>query len=536
MTSNNCLLQAAEIAIEPAERRKQPNQKRRRDRRKRGQCRVGLEISHSGIALAIAERVGETAKLTVDSVPFPADSGPVRDDWSDGTVEKLLKDLVIKHNLAGQAVYVGLGGDPIVTRVVAGDNIVIDSEITELVERTSRYIGLGAGEKISCQSASRLDAKRKRVWVTVAKKDVVDGVAHAVHTSGMRLVSLEHSMLILCRVLNQYAKDQDEPVILVVDERGRMDLGISYRGKLLLDYRPAMPDRDASLGSIIQRHMRCLRRYVTLQLPEMSTGLSKAFVTGGTKARKELCESLETESDLSHAQFPIDDLIREFETQNPVSQEPGVIVAVGLAVMSTASSEQSCNDFVSTFNTRSNIPWIPLLKSTWPIAASLILAAFLMILRRNSEQQFSQKEDAIERLIVDNLEVERIRFLIGRKHAFDEEVKLVSRSIAKPRWGFVLWKSGLLLPDNVWLESVQIDRQQIMRISGASHSEQSIYRYIDTMRKLGIYSRVALESTDTMRSEKDRVFRFEITAVIDPDAVGKQSDGGLQKLLEGHSA
>ena len=177
------LLNAADRQPAILERRQSSKRRVKRDRRRGIRRSVGLDISPSGIAIAVLEKSGEDAKLIVQRITFPADSGPTRGDWNDSTLLDSLTEIAAKYNLGGQAVSVGLGGTPCVTRVVAGDNDHVDNEITELAGRTQRYIGMGLGEKVSCETSTPIDAKRKRVCVTIAMREVVDAVANAIDSA-----------------------------------------------------------------------------------------------------------------------------------------------------------------------------------------------------------------------------------------------------------------------------------------------------------------------------------------------------------------
>ena len=518
MTSD--LLEATNVAPAVVERR---SVKRRvkRDRRKGIQRSVGLEISPSGIALAIVEKNAESnsEKLILSRVPFPSESGPARGDWSDGTLRQSLADLAAEHQLSGQAVSVGLGGAPCMTRVVVGENDEVDGEVVELKERTDRYIGMGRGEKVSCDVATRIDAKRKRAWVTVALRDVVDEIAAAVRAAGLRMARMEHTMLILCRILHEHQRDTNEPVLLVVDELGRMDLGISYEGRLLLDYRPAMPDKSVSEGSIVQRHIKCLRRYIWSQMPNVDASLSRIYVAGTQDNHASLFSSVDEQRDFQSEHFPVQEMCEGLQVEGELSEDPGLLAAIGLAQQTKQElTEATQNDLMSTLRATNRIPWLKLARHVWPVAASAIIAMSLLLVANHDRKTADQIEEKLESLSTPSAEVRRMRFVLTQQEQRSKQVELMATSIGQSNWTQVIWKTGSILPPNTWLDSVDIDRNGNMRVAGGSFTDKAIYDYISQLKDTGIYSSVALEGTSVSRVRNKQTYRFEISATLKQNA------------------
>lgn len=512
----NDLLGAANVAASVVERR---SVKRRvkRDRRKGVQRSIALEISPSGIALAIVEKCEETntEKLILNRVPFPPESGPARGDWSDGTLRQGLADLVAEHQLSGQAVSVGLGGDPCMTRVVVGENDEVDVEVAELKERTDRYIGMGRGEKVSCDVTTRIDAKRKRAWITVALRDVVDEIAASVRAAGLRMARMEHTMLVLCRVLHEHQRDTKEPVLLVVDELGRIDLGISYEGRLLLDYRPAMPDKSASEGSIVQRHIKCLRRYIWSQMPTVDASLSSIYVTGTKDNHASLASSFDEQRDFQFEHFPIHEMCEGLQVEGELTEDSGLLAAIGLARQTKQeSTEVKQNDLMSTLRATNRIPWVKLARHAWPVAASAIIAMSLLLVSNHDRKMAAKIEERIEALSTRNAEVRRMRFVLTQQEQRSKQVEVIATSIGQANWTQVIWKTGSMLPPNTWLESVDIDRTGSMRLAGGSFTDKAIYEYIRQLKETGIYSSVALDGTSISRVGNKQTYRFELSAKL----------------------
>ena len=510
--SSDGLLEAAGQSGAPADRRQASRRRIRRDRRRGIKRSVGVDISPTGICVAILEQSTGKAELITDRIEFNRESGPPRGDWTDGTLTNALTELAVRHSLGGQAVAVSFGGTPCVTRVVAGDNHEVDNEITELTGRTQRYIGMGIGEKVSCQTVNRIDAKRKRVCVTIAMRAVVESVTSAIAEVGLRLVRMEHTMLVLCRILDRSQIDANEPVLFVINEMDRIDLGISYQGRLILDYRPAMPDRSETFDSVVKRHFKCLRRYIQAQIPGSGGRLSSIYVTGNLTREIAQQSELDSETGLKICEFPFASICDELTIEGDTPPHAGLLSAIALAKGTGDSTDKETNDLSTVLHTRNNIKWLALLKLGWPvaIAASIAMALFLFGSRaqRSNEAAIHQ----IELLAQQKTEGTRLRREYSQQMRRAQQVDALAAKIRKPQWTQLVLEAGSILPKAAWLESLLITQDQTISIAGSSLDNESVFEYLDRLRRSAKFDHVALESTSTSRGSAGPEYHFEISA------------------------
>ena len=498
---------------QPAVERRRRNKRVRTDRRQRQSMSVGLEVSPTGLSLTCVVGEEEERRLITRRVEFAEGSGPTRGDFSDGTIDEVLQQLANELHLNGQSVSIALGGAPCVTRFLAGDNEDVDAELEELTRRTAHYIGMGLGDKVTCKTEKSLDARRKRVWVTVARRDFVASIATAVQKAGMRVARIEHTMVVLSRLLNLLAKDEQGPVLMIVDELGRLNLGISYRGRLMLDYRPAMPDASASHGSIVQRHLKCLRRYIRAQLPEVADDLEQVYLTGLGESRDSLSLSLEEQSDLTVCRFPTEHIYGELELDGEVSEDPGVLASVSLATYSFFNeSDKTATDLASTLHTTGGVSWFRLLSTTWPISLACAAAIMLFLHGGVVDRSVKQAEAEIEAMSLRRVEANVTRLNIEQRRQKGEHTQALLRKLPKPQWARAMWKTGMSLPDQMWLQSIQFNHRRQVYIVGSCYSDESVFEFIETLRACGLYDRVALDGTKSVRGNEGSMFQFEISA------------------------
>ena len=373
-----------------------PVERRRKDRRSGPRRTAGLELSPGGLSLAITVRDGagrggsgrggsgrtgaaapepadpdrkstsfygtdgfdrftEGAKTICRFRPWPAGCGPTEPGFSREVLAEVFaaaaSDLgAAGGSLGGVPIEIALGGSLCVTRVLTASHEEADREAAALADRAGRYLGLGRGEKTCVTAEERLDARTRRVRVTVAPRRVAADVLHVLNDAGLRAGRIEHTLATLSAGLHARGCDGDRPVLLMAAEGDRLDVAVAHRGRLLLDYRPvghrsvasdtAASDTAASDtaagggarepgtpatpgGEALLRHQKRLRRYVANQLrgqpggaqffaeaeaaEAAATGLAaemRAYVTGGSEVTARLIAELDPRPDLAVGPHP----------------------------------------------------------------------------------------------------------------------------------------------------------------------------------------------------------------------------------------
>ncbi|MEM9700958.1 MAG: hypothetical protein AAF907_00780, partial [Planctomycetota bacterium] len=288
-------------------------ERRRADRRSGPKRTAGVELSPSGLSLALTIRDGSRgdganehadphrkeaefygprgferftagARTVCRFRPWPPGCGPTEAGYSREALGELFAatagDLGV-GSLNGVPVDVALGGSLCVTRVLTAPHDDARRDAAALSERAVRYVGLGRGEKTCVTAEERLDAKTTRVRVTAALRHVAADILHVLTEAGLRAGRIEHTMATLSAGLHARGSDGDRPVLLLAVEGDRLNVAVAHRGRLLLDYRPvghqsfAVRNADsadaaesASLlgGEVLLRHQKRIRRYVANQL------------------------------------------------------------------------------------------------------------------------------------------------------------------------------------------------------------------------------------------------------------------------------
>ncbi|MFH5805316.1 hypothetical protein [Alienimonas sp. DA493] len=461
-----------------------PVERRRRDRRSAPRRTLGLELSGSGLSLAVTIRdaaatVGEVpaveehadpqrkdaefygpagferftagARTVCRFRPWPPGCGPTEPGYTRETLAETFAAAVadlgpVGGSLSGAPVDVALGGSLCVTRVLTAPHEEADREAAALADRAGRYLGLGRGEKTCVTAEERLDAKTRRVRVTVAPKQVAADVLHVLNDAGLRAGRIEHTLAVLSAGLHARGSDGDRPVLLLAAEGERLDVAVAHRGRLLLDYRPvgrrtgANVDEAAAAASAgalgdeaLLRHQKRIRRYVANQLRGQPGGAQffadaeaadsaatghaaemRTYVTGGAAVTSVLTAELDPRPDLAVGPHPAPAGV-DFEAV--ASEEdgasagavwavgaavsPGPLAAVLLACGAAAGAEgdpaalSARGDLSTAVRPGGGVPWAELARVGWPVAAALALTVGLWGAAWRSNAGLGALEEAV---------------------------------------------------------------------------------------------------------------------------------------------
>ena len=471
--------------------------------------------------------------MVTDHFPFDHDSGPTNGDWNAPEITLAIKSLVDRHKLSGQKTVVGISGDLCVTRALFGENDDVQQGMTELAERSNRYLGLGRDEKLCCFSEKAIDTKRKRAWMTVSKRSVVAAISDATASAGLRLVRMEHALVAICRAFGNAGLDSDAPILIIADSPDGLSLNISHRGQLLLDYRPATSGGFTACevdgwADTVKQHIKCLRRYLDSQISRDAKPLSTIYVVGRKNVDQAIVKDLQDHCGLEVRVLPVSKFTHDLQCEEQPSNCSEMLTAIWMAKDESNDVDQEPpTDILATLRPGDRVALLPLLRSTWPLALAAGLIAALFGIARIERAQSVAMENQIESLQTDRIEAGRIRMVLNRHQHLHLEAERLATRIPKPAWNFALRQAGDLMPQGVWLESLTVDRGPVT-IVGVSFTDDAIYEYISRLKDSSAFSRVSLTSTQSIRMPSGPAFRFEINA--------KTGDYMKQSMKQSHVA
>lgn len=532
MQTPQTLLEATHRNPEPIERReKQLPTKVPNERRRKARADIGLEISGAGISLAFVSVNGQGQRvLTTDFAAFEMGFK----EWTLESILAPLEQLVDRYRLQGQTVHVALGGDICVTRTFHGISEEVDANCRELCDRSSHFLALGRGAKVHCKAERVVDAKHKRAWVTLAQHSLLEFVSQAVEIAGLRLGRVEHTVTTLCEIAGHCGMDAHRPVLMVLTGSGVADLIITYQGQLMLQYRPSLRKhgdvcRLDMWYDAIHRHLKCLQRFLSSQLPKDSEGLNTVCIpgshwkpTGNTAARLE-------SMGLSPASLSIEQVCDGLVCEKP-SPTNEMMAAVWLSrKMSELEPEvKYSGDLSVSFRQENRICYRGLAKILWPLAASLLIVCGFGLDNMRRKADLSCNERALDDLQSVRLELAQM----NSKMAACKEVLEVSRSmrskLAGPIQEEVLRVVGRALPEGCWLNKVSIESNARISAVGTCYTNDAIYEYVTTLKDCGLLRDANVVSTRSVRLGGGPAFEFDLSGVVSGHLLEQIAADGLQ--------
>jgi hypothetical protein len=484
--------------------------------RKLPNIKVAIEVQRSELTLVVAKRDGNhLAEIRGHHVPWLHDAESLRTEAGVRELSAALTSLVSKERISGASAYVSLSSDLCVTRVVAGDHESLRTELRNLHDRSNQYLLLGAGEKAVAESTRSIDAKHSQTWLTVANKETLDNVVTAIQDAGLVVELVEHSLVAMCRAVGRTGRDKDRPVIAVdINERG-VDLGVSYRGQLLFDYRPGGIDSKERIGEIVSRHLERIQRYCARQFRNVPGNIAEVLLCG-----------IPDDLPLVAEQFVGSNLTAEILDPETISPESDYsasfllnthyIAPLGSLVIETEQLEQPATerglpDLMDTYRARQKAPLVPaLLKAAWPIAALLLVSVGIYgaAVLEHGKAGTSDSEQAS--LATDRGRVSMMRLELAETNNKIRYATSIISSVPKPTYHELLAAIGQSSPEGVWLEFLRIDEKGSVSIQGPGRTDDLVFAFVQQLKKLPMLSDVSLQGQQPIQLEDGPAIRFDI--------------------------
>ncbi len=467
-----------------------------------------LRVESNRLQLAVATRADDGVyAIEIDEIACSEPSG-----WlvtSDaGLLERAVSELLDRNQVRRQRVAVSLDADFCVTRVAMGSTEVVDRELEMLHSRVPRYLQLGPGEKVTGFSRTRLAPGVEHVVTGVVNLRSLQLIYDAISAADADVAWIEPSLVSVARLMGT-ANMSDEPVLIADGSGAHWDLGIAYRGQLLLDYRPAGGSDEAALSDAIDGHISRLRRFCHRHRGITSSELSKMSIYGEQEKLSRTMAALgdRNQIEASILEVPMIDHLYRIDPRFRASRY--VPVVAGIVPLLTDVSVESIADMLGRFRRAPDQPW----PIQWAIALVPVVAAalFLMVAYGlvSGERRREQATSASRTQMEDQMQRTQLRLveLTGQRQLLAQLEKISVQSV-NPRWDLLLTRIAQCLPDTVKLNEFRVDGDGIARVDGITVDESLVYEVVDHFRRLPDISQVALQGT-TMESQSEG-FRFVV--------------------------
>ncbi|GIW99880.1 MAG: hypothetical protein KatS3mg111_3213 [Pirellulaceae bacterium] len=503
---------------EPAERRRKPGRRWfGRERRGGGQGYVGIVLTPQRISLAVARQwLGKaTPEVVFEEAPLPMPSAQTSGQWWHDELGRCLLRLVERHQLHGLPVTVALGGHPCVTRSWFGENAAVDENIRELTTRIDHYLALGRGEKVFAYWERAADAKRKRAWVTIAHRGVVEAVAKATQGAGMRLIHVHHTLPMLCHLIGRDKLDAQAPVLIALEEDGYQQLAISFKGQLILDYRAPHTDdgtnRANGVVETIRLHLKRLRRFAAAQLPRDCGELSRVCVLSRDELPANIDRQLQEELKLEWLPFPPDSSPSQGIPPQRELVAADRIVATSIATEGLANLVPISANLADSLKSKLELNWRQVASWCWPVAATVFLAVAIHGYAWYRQTRVEALVEQIEELAAEELALRVAEHEFERTTDQLHQLQELQKQARNPGWAQLVRLLGRALPDGAWVQQLTIVDDNRWQLRAASLADAAAHVYIERLQSTGAFSEIALESLRETEWKSGPGFEFQVT-------------------------
>ncbi|MDX1962088.1 MAG: PilN domain-containing protein [Pirellulales bacterium] len=473
-----------------------------------------LQITRNTVLALVTERSGKYSDTNAKWVQLPW-QGPTNGLPVGNEAEKLsalLHSLVEQEKLSGCRTSLNLAGDFCVTRVVAGTHTHVQQELLQLQQRCERYLSLGSGPKAIAQSRHPLDARREIAWLTVANQTTLQTMVGGIVAAGLKLDLIEHSLIALARILGQRGLDQRAPVLIIEIGSNGVDLGVTYQGKLLLDYRPGGLNRVEKIPAMLDLHLERIQRYCLRILQKTDLSIAKIVLCGEPEAVAAAQRQFDQAGGLRAEIFtPVEGTP---DWNWPANAEPGAeltsLVGTCKARQNLPGDAQGPNlmDFLHKLFREPLLPLIT--KNCWPIAAAVALVACLWSLNWWQEWKNQDLAARCEVATSQELRVKQIQYRLAEIETKIRHYERLGQGLEKAAWSDLLAKVGECLPSGVWLENLRVERDRKLVLSGPSLSEGGIYEFLKNLKTISELKNIDLEATHPTQLKYGAATVFDI--------------------------
>ena len=256
-------------------------------RKKNNQFTIAIEVTNTDLVMVRTDSVDQNQECAIrtKTIRWRDKSLSLLSEIGIRELQAGFQALVNEEKLEGQTVRLVIGGEYCVARVIAGSAERIKHELDELSERSDHYIALGTGEKIIATHIRQIDARHQHAICIIANRKNVELIVETAIQSALTVELVEPSLVALSRCLGHMGDDDLKPVLILNLSKDALEIGISHKGNLILDYRPGgqhVKDSSSSSDPVkrVANHLARLQRYCE-RFYRFTTGeLNQLFLCG----------------------------------------------------------------------------------------------------------------------------------------------------------------------------------------------------------------------------------------------------------------
>jgi len=501
-----------------SDRRQDVPRREGRDRRRLSDPRYAMiEVcrSHLHMVLVNRDEGDDGDKVVTRSIKWRRSATSLHTELGEQELIEAFRALAAEGQMAGAKTRIALSGEFCVTRVVTGSTDDVRRELTEMEERSLRYLTLGPGRKELAGQIQQLDVRHQHAVLAVANQQTLDLLMRIAEEVNLQIEAIEPSLIALSRCQAHLRSARDEACLIVQLDDGKAELGICHRGRLLLEYRPSGQANSENISDIVSQHWARLVRFLERYHGHAQAPLRQIYLTGEPSAVAVAKQAFSRFGQLHVEVLDPSNLITSWQY---VGNPPGtdMAAALGLALLlDPAAAEQQGPNLIERTLAEFRPPMRPVLvRSLSPVAAVLLVAATLFALHLNERHITTQLRAELELL-----QPVRVRATELGQKLTAAEVKLtqlrdLAERLPRPNWQGLLGRIGQSMPDDVWLDRLTLEDGRSASLTGASYSDTGIYDFVGYLKHVPDITETALEGTGVGHTSTGPTTNFDLRLTL----------------------
>nr|WP_233215676.1 hypothetical protein [Rhodopirellula bahusiensis] len=499
---------------------------------------VALRIEDDRLMLVIASKSADAVQLNepademiVDQVRCSDPGGWINSGRWTEMVEALAK-LKQRHQIGDSPVAVSLSGDFCVTRISVGTVEDVDRDLAALAGRIPRYLQLGPGGKVTGHTRETIGPGMEHALTAVGNRVRLQNLYEVFRMCDVEIAWVEPSLVSLSRLVGWLGLDNHAPV-LIADSFGRSwEVGISFQGRLLLDYRPAAARDGSEFADAIDHHLERLQRFCQRHRGMSDHRLDQLFVGGGVDKVTPVVRRFANDSKLSVSAIDLTTAAWKIERNKvdsgadedatvcevPVAETDTVAVMAAVLPLIT-NPELPKTDLLQEIRRDRGKSLVRRIASTyWPVAAAMVLlmSGFALVAneRSRSDRQ-SQQRDFVET----QMRQTQVRMSgVQEMREFVTHLQTIESKTFSPHVNQIVTQMAQCLPAQTRLRSMVLDSERHIHLEGWTAQENDIYDVISYVRRVPEINQVALLGTNASADDDGLVFQIRLGMRTDRSA------------------
>jgi hypothetical protein len=465
-------------------------------------CTVAIEISHSEVSLVVVDRQADGGcQVRGYRAQWLNDSPGLTHERGAAELSAALAPIVEQADLVGGDVHVALSSDYCVTRVVAGETSETLAELRSLRDRSAHYLSLGAGAKAISQTVRALDARNSQAWLTVTDRQTLANVTRALEDAGLFPAMIEHSMVAVCRAVGRMGGDNAAPAIIIEPNGRGIDLGVSYRGQLLFDYRPGGVGSKDTVVDIVEHHLERIQRYCSRFFRFASGQLNRVYLVGNPDDVHQVRAQFRHSQRLTAEVINPTTTCADWSFSDTLVENPFFVAALGSALVSPDQlrfppNERGFPDLMDAVRNQLRPPIWPLARQhLWPVAAAGLLGlvvysgAWIEHARAASiEGQVATVQTESDEARSLKLEAEQSQLRARFLNRLDEELSMLP--VHDLLAGIVQAK-----PAAVYLDDIKVTQDGLITLTGKGEQREAVFEFEASLKEVAFLRSPRVEET-----------------------------------------